>query len=100
MKNAVSSYRLSVEALSFFGVLAMAIYSQWSAKDLLWGLWISSLSIGYLTLLAGFLGHILQGRLMNGQAEHAEDCVFRRSRPPVPDEVDHPFRMISATCSD
>jgi hypothetical protein len=28
------------------------------------------------------------------------DCVFRRSRPPVPDEVDHPFRMISATCSD
>ena len=57
-----------MDALAFIGVLAMAVYSQWSAKDLLWGLWISSLSIGYLTLLAGFLGHARHGGLMNGQS--------------------------------
>lgn len=51
MRNTISSFGLSVDLLAFFGVLAMAVYSQWNAKDLLWGLWISSLSIGFCLIL-------------------------------------------------
>jgi hypothetical protein len=70
-----------VDLLAFLGVLAMAVYSQWNAKDLLWGLWISSLSIGYLTLLAGFFGNVLQGRLMDDQSGSKVDDE-KKTAPP------------------
>jgi hypothetical protein len=84
MRNSTSSsstFGLSVDLLAFLGVLAMAVYSQWNAKDLLWGLWISSLSIGYLTLMAGFFGNVLQGRLMDDQSGNKVDDEKKQLLP-------------------
>jgi hypothetical protein len=36
---------------SFAGTVAMAVYFAWKAQDLAWGLWASSLSLGYLTII-------------------------------------------------
>ncbi|MCB1198813.1 MAG: hypothetical protein KDK51_10590, partial [Deltaproteobacteria bacterium] len=41
------------EVALFFATLACAWYWQWQADDLVWALWISSLTIGYMTLVFG-----------------------------------------------
>src|SRR3989337_4316606 len=45
----------------FVGTVAWAWYEQWSAKDLVWGLWISSLVLGYSYVLTSILGGLLRG---------------------------------------
>lgn len=40
--------------------LALAIYQQWSVTDLLWGLWISSLTLGYAYILAAIAGMVIR----------------------------------------
>lgn len=63
MNNRLSPSGFLIDAIAFAGVTGMAVYLEWTARDLLWSLWISSLSIGYLTILAGFSGNALRGRL-------------------------------------
>jgi hypothetical protein len=36
----------------FVGTLALAYWSGWSTKDLIWSLWLSSLALGYLAVAA------------------------------------------------
>ena len=47
----------------FAGTVALAWYEQWSAKDLVWGLWISSLVLGYSYMLTSIFGGLLRGDL-------------------------------------
>ena len=44
-------------ALAF--VLALAWWKQWTAKDLVWSLWLSSLVVGYATILLSIFGPLL-----------------------------------------
>lgn len=42
---------LFVEIFAFGGTLALAYFSGWRAKDLIWSLWLSSLVVGFLSVL-------------------------------------------------
>lgn len=48
------------EAATFVGTLALAFGLGWRTSDLIWGLWISSLSIGFFVVLAGGVQRILR----------------------------------------
>jgi hypothetical protein len=41
----------ALEIAVFVGTLALAYFSGWRAKDLIWSLWLSSLAIGFLSVL-------------------------------------------------
>jgi len=49
--------------LSFGATVAAAVYFGWTARDLLWALWISSLTVGYLTILFVIVGGLASGRV-------------------------------------
>ncbi|MCX7008607.1 MAG: DUF6498-containing protein [Kiritimatiellaeota bacterium] len=42
----------ALDLLAFAGTVALALAFRWQAHDLIWSLWISSLSFGYFWLLA------------------------------------------------
>src|SRR5512145_754161 len=52
--------------------VALAAYFEWTAKDLIWSLWISSLTVGYCTILAGIGRNLFQGNIA-GDAGTAKD---------------------------
>ena len=41
----------AVEFVAFAGTLALAYFSGWLTKDLIWSLWLSSLAVGFLSVL-------------------------------------------------
>src|SRR4029077_20805884 len=49
-----------VDLLLFAAGAAMAWFGRWQAGDLVWGLWLSSLVVGYGLLLTGILTPILR----------------------------------------
>lgn len=57
------SFSFLIETGSFVITVILAVYYGWTAKDLLWSLWISSLTIGYFTILAGITGNLIHGRM-------------------------------------
>ncbi len=61
MRKKSSSMHYLLDFVSFGAVVVFAVYMDWTTKDLLWSLWISSLSIGYFILVSGFLGNVLRG---------------------------------------
>jgi hypothetical protein len=40
----------ALEIAVFLGTLALAYFSGWHAKDLIWSLWLSSLAVGFLSV--------------------------------------------------
>ena len=57
------SFSFILELGSFVLTIFFAFHFAWTAKDLLWSLWISSLTIGYFTILAGITGNLIHGRM-------------------------------------
>jgi hypothetical protein len=47
---------VAVDLLSFVGTAVAAVWLGWATRDLIWGLWLSSLTIGYATLLLSIGG--------------------------------------------
>lgn len=45
---------------AFLGSLALAYFSGWSTKDLIWSLWLSSLVSGFLYFLIGHVSPVLE----------------------------------------
>ncbi|MBI3586495.1 MAG: hypothetical protein HY088_05145 [Ignavibacteriales bacterium] len=45
---------------AFLGSLALAYFSGWSTKDLVWSLWLSSLVSGFLYFLIGYASPVLE----------------------------------------
>jgi hypothetical protein len=41
----------TVEFVTFAGTLALAYFSGWLTKDLIWSLWLSSLAVGFLSVV-------------------------------------------------
>jgi hypothetical protein len=50
-----------VDLLLFAASAAMAWLGRWQAGDLVWGLWLSSLIVGYGLLLVGILSPVVRG---------------------------------------
>src|SRR3990170_9101162 len=65
---------LLLDLFLFVGTVALAWYEQWSAKDLVWSLWISSLVLGYSYILTSIFGGLLRGDpvLIYGSQEKKE----------------------------
>ena len=78
-----SGSSIIIDLISFILVVALAAYNEWKAKDLLWSLWISSLSVGYLTLLAGFAGNLAKGRVIDYVPRKADSGKGGKNPPGV-----------------
>ncbi len=49
-------------SLALFGVTVfMAVQESWATTDLVWGLWVSSLAVGYSLILASIVGTLVTG---------------------------------------
>lgn len=55
-----------LDALGFAFSLALALALSWQARDLIWSLWLSSLVIGYLTIVLGIVGSVRRGLASGG----------------------------------
>lgn len=53
---------LIAPVLGFVFTLFSALFFDWQAKDLIWGLWISSLTVGFTTILTILISNISQGK--------------------------------------
>jgi hypothetical protein len=49
--SAVGSRDLALDLFAFAGTVACAIIFRWEARDVIWGLWISSLTVGMFHLV-------------------------------------------------
>lgn len=45
----------ALDLVLFFAMAACARSLGWKARDLVWGFWVSSLTVGYLTLVVGLV---------------------------------------------
>lgn len=52
-----------VEIALFAIAVALSVYYGWTARDLLWSLWISSLTVGYCSILAGIGRNLISGKM-------------------------------------
>lgn len=52
-----------LDLLMFAATIAVAVWQEWTAKDIIWGLWISSLLLGYSYIVAGALSIYVHGNL-------------------------------------
>jgi len=43
---------LTLDLFAFAGTVAVALVFRWQARDLIWGLWVSSLTVGYATIVS------------------------------------------------
>lgn len=70
---AIKRNTLLLDLFLFSGTVALAWYEQWSAKELVWGLWVSSLILGYSYILSSILGGLIRGdmALLFGSKEKA-----------------------------
>ena len=71
--------------LALCGVtVAMAIYHRWSTTDLVWSLWISSLTVGYSLILTSILGSLVHGStsvLLAGRVDSRTKTAARGQVP-------------------
>jgi L-asparagine transporter-like permease len=66
-----------LELFLFFLAVGLAVYEKWTARDLVWSLWISSLVLGYSYILTSILGVFLRGDPF--MLEESEEKGNRRS---------------------
>jgi hypothetical protein len=50
--SAVGPRDLALDLLAFAETVACATVFRWQARDVIWGLWISSLTVGYATIVS------------------------------------------------
>jgi len=53
--SAVGSRDLALDLFAFAGTVACATIFRWEARDVIWGLWISSLTVGYATIVSNIV---------------------------------------------
>ena len=61
--NAMKKGSLLVDMTMFAATIALAVLQEWTAKDIVWGLWISSLLLGYSYIVTGALSIYVHGKL-------------------------------------
>jgi hypothetical protein len=75
------------DVFSFAATVTIAVWQGWVAKDIIWGLWISSLLIGYSFLVVMILSSFVRGSVpMERKCKtttKADEIKARRYRPIV-----------------
>ena len=51
---------LALDLFAFAGTVACATLFRWEARDVIWGLWISSLTVGYATIVSNIVRGVRQ----------------------------------------
>ena len=65
--SAVGGRDLALDLFAFAGTVACATIFRWEARDVIWGLWISSLTVGYATIVSNVVRGV-RGVLGNHRA--------------------------------
>ena len=110
--SAVGRRDLALDLLAFAGTVACATVFRWQARDVIWGLWISSLTVGYATIVSnvvrgvrGVLGSYRVVALIGGIGAlafftfhfgmfHFVHAVFLSGFFPLGGAVDGPFDFL------
>jgi hypothetical protein len=74
------------DLLSFAATVSIAAWQGWAAKDIIWGLWISSLMIGYSFLVTMILSSYIRGSVPmnnNMRGKNIADPVKAKKYSPV-----------------
>jgi len=58
-RTSIGDRDLSTDLLAFAGTVAVAAAFRWEARDVIWGLWISSLTVGYATIVSNIVRGVL-----------------------------------------
>jgi hypothetical protein len=61
---------------AFAGTVAIAVFQQWQAKDLVWSLWISSLVLGYAFIVTSALSVFSRPSTPNSENAAARRSLF------------------------
>ena len=51
---------VALDLFAFAGTVAFATFFRWEARDVIWGLWISSLTVGYATIVSNVVRGVRQ----------------------------------------
>ncbi len=75
-----------LDLLMFAATIAVASWQGWVAKDIIWGLWISSLILGYSFILVSALSIYKKGIIPGaprgkGRAPHLQSAAAKRIQP-------------------
>jgi hypothetical protein len=111
--SAVGSRDLALDLFAFAGTVACATIFRWEARDVIWGLWISSLTVGYATIVSnvvrgvrGVLGDYKVVAVVGGLGAlafftfhfgmfHFVHAVFLNGFFPLVESGDGPFNFLS-----
>jgi hypothetical protein len=64
------------DVISFAATVSVAAWQGWAAKDIIWGLWISSLIIGYSFIVLMIVSSCLHGSLpMRGRSSRSKGAI-------------------------
>ncbi len=86
---------ITMGLLLFAGTFVLAGVQGWSASDLMWGLWISSLTLGYATIVLSIVGPLAIGepsRILRSKPREKKSSLPRRSAtPPLHPQIAYLF---------
>ena len=68
--------------LSFLVTLLLAEFQQWQITDLVWSLWISSLTLGYAYLITGIISSVVNGSV-NVPTKKGGSTTITRDQVPM-----------------
>lgn len=73
----VKRHELLLDLLMFAATIAVASWQGWMAKDIIWGLWISSLILGYSFIVVSALSIYVHGTIPNSGKGSGRDAGSR-----------------------
>ena len=73
---------IATDIVAFVGTIAFAAYQHWTAKDIIWSLWISSLILGYTFIISSSLSiFIYEDIRKSGKGKHLKKSSLERTPP-------------------
>lgn len=68
-------FQVLLSLISFFTVLILATLQDWRINELVWSLWISSLSLGYTFLISSIVAKAIHQGMTHSENEFPEDQI-------------------------
>ena len=68
-------FQVLISLISFFTVLILASLQEWRINELVWSLWISSLSLGYTFLISSIVAKAIHQGMTHSENEFPKDQI-------------------------
>lgn len=75
-------FQVLLAIISFLVTLLLAEFQQWQITDLVWSLWISSLTLGYAYLITGILASVVSGSV-NMPTKNSGSATITKDQMPM-----------------